>query len=208
MENNSNSVTIFNRLADVYQEKYMDIGLYHESLNRFCEQIINEAHILELACGPGNITKYLLHKRPDFKILGTDLAINMLNLARANNPEAEFELMDCRAINGIAKKYDAIVCGFCLPYLTKTEALQLIKDSKDILTAKGVLYISTMENSNYMSGYQTSSSGDTMFINYHESDYLTNALKQNGYDIKDLQRIKYPGKDGAIITDLIIIAGL
>jgi len=209
MENSKGAAEVFDKLANLYQDKFMDTAMYNETFNQFCDQVIKPgARILELACGPGNITRYLLNRRDDFKILGTDLAPNMLKLARNNNPEAEFKLMDCRDISNLATTYEGIMCGFCLPYLTKPEALQLIKDTKNILTAKGILYISTMENNHNVSGYKTSSSGNTLFINYHEAEYLTDALKHNGYEVINLERIKYPGKDGTMITDLIIIAGL
>jgi len=45
--------------------------------------LLNEqAKVLELACGPGNITKCLLSKRPDLEILATDIAPNILELAK------------------------------------------------------------------------------------------------------------------------------
>ena len=41
----------------------MDISRYHELLDLFCEQLAKEnPDILDLACGPGNISQYLLQK--------------------------------------------------------------------------------------------------------------------------------------------------
>jgi len=116
--------------------------------------------------------------------------------------------MDCRDINNLATKYDGIMCGFCLPYLSKEESIKLIKDSSKILAPNGVLYISTMEDDYSKSGEQTSSSGDKIYMYYHEAGYLTEALVSNGFKITGLQRIQYPGKDGATITDLVIVAVL
>jgi len=141
------AVNIFDKCVSLYQDKFMDVSLYHSGFDLFCNSIKKQnAEILELACGRGNITKYLLDKRPDFKILGTDLAPNMLALAKKNNPTAEFQLLDSREILKLNKTYDAIMCGFCLPYLTKEEAIQLMEDAAKILNANGVIYISTMED--------------------------------------------------------------
>jgi trans-aconitate methyltransferase len=52
--------------------------------------------ILEIGCGPGNLTKYLLSKRPDFDILGIDIAPNMIEFAGKSNPTASFAVMDSR----------------------------------------------------------------------------------------------------------------
>lgn len=187
----------------------MNVDLYGDSLNRFCEATSTEgADILELACGPGNVTRYLLDKRPDFKILGTDLAPSMLELARNNNPEAEFQLMDCRDIGRITEKYDGIMCGFCLPYLSKTEAFALIADASNLLKNNGLFYISTMEDDYEKSEWKGPSSGgpDQLFLYYHQADYLSEALLENGFSILDLQRITYPAADDSITTDLILLA--
>ena len=206
MDQTKIAVDIFNKLADVYQERFMDVSLYHDSCDFFCNAIAKEkAAILELACGPGNITKYLLEKRPDFKILGTDLAPNMIALAKVNNPKADFQLLDCRAITSLNKKFDGIMCGFGLPYLSKTEAIQFIKDSSKQLNENGVLYISTMEDDNSKSGYKTGSTGDTMYQNFHQADYLSTALEENGFNIIHLDRKEYIHNQEKTI-DLIIIA--
>lgn len=207
MDKTKIAVEIFNKHASVYQNKFMDVSLYHDTFDTFCNHIKNQnAEVLELACGPGNITKYLLHKRPDLKIFGTDLAPNMIELARINNPEAKFDIMDSRAIEKLKKTYDAIMCGFVLPYLSKEEAIKLISDSVAILNPKGVLYISTMEDDYSKSGFRTGSAGDEIYMHYHQADYLTEALKDNGFYIIDLQRKIYPVQDNINTVDLILIA--
>jgi trans-aconitate methyltransferase len=207
MDQSQNSANIFNKLANQYQDKFMDVSLYGGTFDLFCEKIIKQnAEVLELACGPGNITKYLLNKRPDLKILGTDLAPNMIELAKVNNPTVNFEIMDCRAMLQLDKKYDAIMCGFCLPYLSKEEAVQLIMDASKVLFPNGVIYISTMEDDYSKSGYRKGSQGDEMYMHYHEAEYLSKALEDNDFKIIDLQRIVYPASDGTNITDLVIIA--
>ncbi len=208
MDKTKMAIDVFDKRANEYQAKFMDVGLYHDTFDLFCKSIKKEnAEILELACGPGNITRYLLNKRPDFKILGIDLAPNMIELAKRNNPTASFQCMDCRDIRLLGKKYDAVMCGFCLPYLSKEESVQLISDVYNLLESNGLLYISTMEDDYAKSGLESSSSGDQMFIHYHEADYLTQALLENGFKIIDVQRIEYPKQDGSKTTDLVIIAG-
>lgn len=207
MDKTKIAVEIFNKHASAYQNKFMDVSLYHDTFDIFCNHIKNQnAEVLELACGPGNITKYLLHKRPDLKIFGTDLAPNMIELARINNPEAEFDIMDSRAIEKLEKTYDGIMCGFVMPYLSKEEAIKLISDSFAILNPKGVLYISTMEDDYSKSGFRTGSAGDEIYMHYHQADYLTEALKDNGFYIIDIQRKIYPEQDNINTVDLIIIA--
>lgn len=209
MDKTKIAIEVFDKYAKQYQEKYMETDLYKDTFDLFCDSIKKEnADILEIACGPGNITKYLLKKRPDFKILGIDLSSKMIELAKINNPTAEFHLMDCREIGQIDKTYDAIMCGFCLPYLSKEESLNLIRDASGLLKSNGIFYLSTMEGDYGKSGLKGPSSEgeDEIYIHYHQADYLTSALNKNGFEVLDLRRKSHPDQTEKYPKDLLIIA--
>ena len=76
----------WNKVASLYQVKFMGLNLYNDTYDFICNLITKDnAKILEIGCGPGNITKYLLSKRPDFDIFGIDIAPNMIELAKKNS---------------------------------------------------------------------------------------------------------------------------
>ncbi|MES2478715.1 MAG: class I SAM-dependent methyltransferase [Bacteroidota bacterium] len=209
MDKSQIAAAVFDKRAADYQQKFMDVSHYGRSLDLFCDSIrIENAEILEIACGPGNITAYLLNRRKDFNILGIDLAPNMISLAQKNNPCALFRLMDCRDIVQLNKKYDGIMCGFCLPYLSKDEAVQLIADTSAILNPGGILYLSTMEANYQQSGWQTNSLGDAIYMHYHQADYLCTSLEEHQFGIISMERKQLPVADKANSVDLMIIAEL
>src|SRR5690606_20382295 len=155
----------------------------------------------------GNITKYILEKRPDLKILATDLSPRMIKLAKTNNPAAEVAVLDARKICNLDRKFNAVLCGFGLPYLSKEDAISLISDSAKSLNHGGVFYLSTMEDDYAKSGPKKSSDGkDEIFMFFHQADYLSEALLAEGFHIKMLKRQEYPQANGSKTTDLIIIA--
>jgi cyclopropane fatty-acyl-phospholipid synthase-like methyltransferase len=207
MDNYKHTFQTWDQLASQYQEKFMDLALYNDTYDLFCQEIeTRNARVLEVGCGPGNITKYLLSKRPDLQIEAIDISPNMIKLAQANNPTADFKLMDCREIDTFTIPVDAIVCGFCMPYLSKEDTEKFIKDSAALLTKGGTLYFSTIEGSYARSGYETSSDGKhKMFVHYYEEAYLQEILKQNGFHLVHLERKQYPKKE-EITTHLIFIA--
>lgn len=208
MNQNENTIRTWNKLAQKYHDKFMDIDIYDDSYDLFCNAISkDDVSILEIGCGPGNITKYLLTKHPDYKILATDVAPSMVELGKINNPTAEFIVLDARNITQIEQKFDAIMCGFCMPYLSKEESIQMIKDSWALLNENGVLYFSTIENDYDKSESQTSSDGQyTMHVYYHEADYLQHAVSECGFDILNILRIAYPKPNDIVDTHLIFIA--
>jgi 2-polyprenyl-3-methyl-5-hydroxy-6-metoxy-1,4-benzoquinol methylase len=202
-------VEAFDKAAKIYQDKFMDVTVFADTFNFFCGNITaKNADILDIACGPGNITKYLLDRNPDYNMLGIDLSTKMLDLAQVNNPTAQFQLMDCREINKIEKRFDGIMCGFCLPYLTREEAIELIANVSGLLKPGGVFYLSTMEDDYAKSGLIVSSLGDQVYLNYHQEDYLVKAFEQNNFEVIDTKRFKSTDKDGVIVIDLVLIGKL
>ncbi|KAA5533695.1 class I SAM-dependent methyltransferase [Taibaiella lutea] len=207
MDQSAHAASVFNELANKYQDRFMHFELYNDTFDLFCDNIPKpNAEILELACGPGNITKYLLSKRPDFNILGTDLAPNMIELAKANNPSAIFQIMDCRAVSTIDKKYDSVMIGFCLPYLDKEETEKLIADTSKILNEGGIVYLSTMEAPYSKSGPEKSSAGHEIYMHYYMADDLVVMLESNDFEIISLQRKDFLQNDGSTTKDIILIA--
>lgn len=216
------SVNTFDKLAQQYQDKYMDFDFYTDTYDSFCTLLKYlpqhgiKTRVLELACGPGNITRFLLNKRPDLNILATDLAPNMVTLAQQNNPTARFQVMDSRQLSRVntlfevpeheSHQFDAIVCGFGLPYLDKNDVTKLIKDMAGLLKAGGLVYISTMEDDVNKSGFQTSSSGDQVYIHYHQGSFIVELLQQYGFDIIELQRKQFQPEGRDPTVDLFIFA--
>jgi ubiquinone/menaquinone biosynthesis C-methylase UbiE len=198
---------IFNKHAELYQSRHMDVSLYADELRYFCTQIPPGGRVLELACGPGNITRYLLEQRPDLKILATDIAPNMLELAKANSPAAEFGLLDCRDMSAMTDTYDGVLCGFCLPYLSEEESAKLFRDCAATLKPGGILYLSCMEESEYcQSGIKTNSMGDQTYMYYHKADFLQVSLSEAGFQHMELSR-KVTQKDKEPVnTDLVMTA--
>ncbi|MBL0330861.1 MAG: class I SAM-dependent methyltransferase [Bacteroidetes bacterium] len=207
MDKGIHAASIFNKYANDYQNLYMDVSLYNDTFDSFCTAIEkSNASILELACGPGNISQHVLNKRPDFKWLGTDLAPNMVELAKQNNPGAEFEIMDCREIGKLKQQYDGLMCGFCLPYLSMSETEQLIKDAAGLLNTKGVIYLSTMEEAYSKSGLQKGRKGDEIYMHYYQYADLEKMLIENGFKILKVDRKEYEQQVGVKTVDLVIIA--
>lgn len=181
----------WNNIASIYQDKFMDLDLYNDSYDYICNIVTKQkAKLLEIGCGPGNITKYLLSKRPDFDIFGIDIAPNMIELAKLNNPTANFEVMDSRHINKLDTKYDGIICGFCLPYLSAAESNELISNSYDLLNENGLIYLSFVEGDPDKSGFKVGNGG-RVYFQFHNLDDLKTQLLKIKFDEPETFKVKY-----------------
>lgn len=209
MEKFDVSVQRFDEFADEYASRFGNVSGYLGSLTFFADQIKAEKPaILELACGPGNVTKFLKDRFPESRILGIDLAPKMIELARKVLPDVEFRVMDVRDIYLISEKFDAVMCSFCLPFLSKEDAAKLIADSSSLLNTGGVIYLSTMEGDENRAGFErTSFSGESeIYFNYHIQSDLQEAFEKSGFKVLKLDRQDYQEPDGSVTVDLIFIS--
>ena len=196
----------WNKVAALYQEKFMDLDLYNSTYNYICDHITKpNAKLLDIGCGPGNITRYLLSKRPDFDVFGIDIAPNMIELARNNNPAADFSVMDCRQINSLDKKYDGIICGFCLPYLSLQESNELILNAYNLLNNNGLLYLSFVEGDPKKSDFKVGSSG-RVYFQFYDLDELKAQLRVAMFSEMVTYKVNYKVSEEEYDVHTILIA--
>ena len=196
MNSYENTHNTWNMLAQRYHDLFKDIKIYDKSYRLFCEAILKtNANILELGCGPGNLTRSLLEWRPDFNILATD------------NPGAHHQLLDVRKLDSLKESYDGIVCGFCLPYLALNDCSKLIEDSTHLINKDGVFYLSFIEGNKETSKIESSSDGKhQMEVFYYSQNFISNLLTQNGFETIHLIKIPYSKANGYSEVHLIFIA--
>src|SRR6266852_8159976 len=113
---------VFSRHAEAYQRRLEKIMARGEAPGRARAVELAGARpgmrILDLACGPGNLSR-LLAKRvvPGGELVGVDLAPGMIELARsAGIPNARFEVMDIERLEFADATFDAAVCGHGLQF--------------------------------------------------------------------------------------------
>ncbi|WP_316765268.1 class I SAM-dependent methyltransferase [Pedobacter frigiditerrae] len=207
MDNYKETFETWNKVASLYQEKFMELDLYNDTYDLICSSLHqSNPKILEIGCGPGNITKYLLSKRPDFNILGIDIAPNMIALAKKNNPTANFEVMDSRKISTLNTMYDGIVCGFILPYLSPIDSKNMIANCSKLLNEKGLLYLSFVEGDPNKSGYQVGSSGDRTYFYFHTVDEITEQLYENSFTEIKVLKVLYKKTENNNDIHTIVLA--
>lgn len=208
MDNAKNTRDIFDSCAKLYQDNFMEPLQYQPSLDLFSEFLTSDLKVLDVGCGPGNLSAYLQKICPEIEIFGIDLSSKMLEFAKANLPAAEFQQMDCRNIDRFQKKFDAVICGFCLPYLSKEEAVDFLQKVAKILNSEGVLYLSTMVADKYSSAWVGSSKGGNqkLLTYYHQTDHLKDTLLSNNFNVLHEKRMEEQERDGTRFKDHIIIA--
>ncbi len=200
------TINTFEKYAVEYEGKYMNYLPYVETYGPLSDLLGADASILDAACGPGNIAKFLLQKSPRRKLHGIDLSEKMVARARLNNPNATFDVMDCRAISSLTQNYDGIIAGFCFPYLTREEVGTFISDARKLLNTEGVLYISFMQGDYAASGLQTRNNIDWVCTYYHDPVLMVDTLRAAGFDVLNLVRKPFEREGEPSTVDVFIYA--
>jgi SAM-dependent methyltransferase len=201
------SVATFSRLADRYAEKYFHLNLYDPYLERFVKRIEPpNARVLDVACGPGNVSAYLAKVRPDLKLVGIDLAEGMIKQAKLRVPSAEFLVQDCRHISEFGHAFDAAAFAFGLSYLTDDDAARFFTSLNATLTDAALLYLSTITGLPGESGFEASSSGDRVYLHYRSVGDVLSLVDRAGYSVDFTEVIASPANASKSTQDFILIA--
>jgi cyclopropane fatty-acyl-phospholipid synthase-like methyltransferase len=207
MDHAREAAAIFNRLAQEYQDTFMDVSRYAQALELFCAGLPGVApQVLELGCGPGNISAWVLQQKPGAQLYGTDLSENMVVLAQQNNPAARFAVMDCRDMDQLKEAHDGIIASFVLPYLNYEETRRLVSDCARLLQAAGMLYLSAIEGNYNTSAPLQGSKGDWILMHYYLQEDLLHFLDENGLDLLEVFKFHTVMGKGKEIVELVLVA--
>jgi SAM-dependent methyltransferase len=207
MDNYQETAKTWNKMASLYEEKFMHLDLYNETYDAILATIPKQnAKVLEIGCGPGNIAKYLLTKRPYLDYFGTDIAPKMVELAKKNIPNARFALLDSRNLGVLKDRFDAIVCGFCLPYITSKDLPKFLSDCANKLNSKGILYISFVEGDPKDSNFKTNNTCDRVFFNYYKLNELKKELLACGLKDVSVLFVDFPRGEDVVEKHSILLA--
>ncbi|MGE0567597.1 MAG: trans-aconitate 2-methyltransferase [Bacteroidia bacterium] len=164
---------IWSRLSKLYEEKFFPLSLYDESYNFLIERFKDKSPtILDLGCGPGIISHYLSIRIPDSKVYGIDYSDEMIEIARKRMPGASFKCMNVLEWKGLRNSFNLILIGFLFPYLNKEQIRDLLSKCYLSLEEGGIIYLSFVPGKETDSGPKTGSTGDTLYFNYFETDYI------------------------------------
>lgn len=212
MDKYETTIETFSRLAEQYQDKYLDNPVYRETYIDLCDLIKpDQTTLLDIGCGPGSVALFLATQFPAMKITGFDPAPKMIELARQNLPSGNFFTLDARAIsthyeNLERKSFDVLTCGFCLPYLALTDVEELLTDCAVLIRENGLFYLSFIEGDSQNSRMMKNDRGDEVFIHYHNADIVKDQLSKNGFTLIYENRKKLDPDNEQADTDLFLIA--
>lgn len=135
----------FNRHVNWYEESITPLTIYNESYDALIERMNPNAKLLDVGCGPANVSAYIKKRLPEISVTGIDLAPEMISKAKKNIPDGNFQVMDIRDVSQLKEVFDIVVLGFCIPYLSDDEIVSLLRDISMKIASEGPIYMSYID---------------------------------------------------------------
>jgi len=198
------TIESYNKSAITFANSIAKLKNYHQTYDDLIQRLPEKCDVLDLACGPAQISQYIRERR-HANIIGVDLSHEMLNIARQAIPDGEFaqhSIIDyCDE-----RQYDAVIIGFGLPFLDTVQMERCLANACGLVKREKFLYVSFMHG-NHSRLEKTSFGGDNEFlVFYHDKDAVKNILTKNRMSIAQEFALEYHEADGSVTTDIVYIA--
>ncbi len=198
------TIHAYNKTAEAFSNTVGCLSNYNHTYDYLLDKLNSGDTILDLACGPAQISKYL-KDRIDINVVGVDLSEGMLSIAKKNIPDGIFYNHEIQNFS-FDKKFDLVISGFGIPYLNKDQATVCINNAVELLKEGKCLYLSFMHGSKH--GLEKTSFGgeNQFYIYYHDKSDIKNVILNCGLTLVKEYSIDYVEKDGSITEDVVVIA--
>ena len=174
---------IFEDFSEQYFDLYMNVDLYSGALDYLADLTEEgQKQLLDLGCGPANLSYYLDKQIDGLKITGIDLSEKMISLAKQNLPEGKFITSDIMDLPEFNHQFDIILLGFIIPYLSPVETQSLLATLSDLISESGLLYISAIDAKLTSDDKETKPNAFKQYLYGH--DDLEQILSKHSFELK------------------------
>ena len=199
--------SVYKKYATDFDEKIASLEIYNASYDFLLRKIQDGAAILDLACGPGNVSHYLKRYRPGIRITGVDISEEMIDIAKARIQDGEFIVRDICEVK-FKSKFDCVICAFAIPYLNLQETAHVARIISQSLNSRGHFYLSFMEGTKEGLEKQSFTDNDELFIYHHPKEAVLEILDQQFLSVIKSFEIDYHEQDETITDEIIYIGTL
>jgi ubiquinone/menaquinone biosynthesis C-methylase UbiE len=133
----------YDRVAEEYARRlYKELDgkpLDRELLTRLAQQVAGKGEICDLACGPGQIARYL--RDQGASVFGLDLSPQMVRQARQLNPDIPFREGNMLALDLSANSLAGIAAFYAIVNIPKASQPQAFAEIRRVLQPSGPLLL-------------------------------------------------------------------
>lgn len=186
----------YDKAAHAYAQSF-----YHELYNKpldvklldlFCERVNPDLPVIEIGCGPGEVSAYLKYKGLD--MIGIDISEEMISVANKLNPAIKFQTGNVFNLDF----QDTSLAGVLAPFLFVNYELQEIRkgirEIYRVLVPNGLFYMSFHTEGDRIEVEDFLVDQNPLEFIFLDVDEISEILGNCGFDIIE-SIVRYPYKD-------------
>jgi ubiquinone/menaquinone biosynthesis C-methylase UbiE len=187
----------YDRAAELYAEKCF-FELYDKPLDKklydlFFERTVNRGPVLEIGCGPGEISNYL--KMKGLAIGGIDLSEKMIETARRLNPNINFDTGDVFRLKAASGSLAGIVAPYLIVNFAREEVPAALAEMNRALMSGGVLLLAFHAGNTEFIAEDFFIPGNSVPYTLFEPNMIAEQLAAAGFTVtENIIRLPYEGE--------------
>ncbi|PYX49291.1 MAG: class I SAM-dependent methyltransferase [Acidobacteria bacterium] len=185
----------YDRVADEYTRRIYD-ELQHKPvdsqlLDRFAESVGDTGVACDLACGPGQVARYLQGR--GIKVCGIDLSPGMIERARQLNTGIEFHQGDMRSLSLQDGAFAGIASFYGIVNLSPSDLVQAFGEMMRVLIPGGRLLLSFHIGEDTSQFEDLWNSGAVLEFYFFRVPTIADYIRDAGFEIEEIiEREPYP----------------
>lgn len=133
----------YNKIAEHWHHDHAADTWWLGGTSTFISLLEPGALVLDAGCGDGSKSKYLIEH--GLSVFGIDIADKLLEIAKKEAPEGEYQVLSLQDAGSLHKQFDAIFAQASLLHVPKKEIPATLKGLNDNLKPGGYFYIAVKE---------------------------------------------------------------
>lgn len=129
----------YNKIANDFFREHRADSWWHEGTDTFISFLKKHASVLDVGCGAGPASKYLVGK--GLSIAGIDFSEKLIEIAKREVPQGKFTVMDMRGIDSLGEQFDGLYVKASLLHLPKKTVPDMMSKLAGRLKPKGFIYV-------------------------------------------------------------------
>lgn len=159
------------------------------SIEKFISLLKPHAKIIDIGCGSGRDAKLFADAGAD--VVGIDFCANLIAIAKAHAPTADFQLMDIEAINLPEATFDGAWAACSLGHIPKNKFLNVLQQIHALLKQQGYFYLALKQGSGEGLEHDKRYDGSPQkFWSFYQENELKNYLETAGFNILDFSLVE------------------
>lgn len=133
----------YDRIADDWHRDHQADDWWIQGTNKFLSLLPEHGAVLDVGCGSGVKSKYFLER--GFSVVGIDLSQKLLDIAKRENPKADFRHISMTELEKVSELFDGVFSQASLLHIPKKQAGMVVQKMVDRTKPGGLLYIAVKE---------------------------------------------------------------